>query len=216
MGANSESTENKRYFKLIAKAEKAEPNGRKVICEIIKEGNEFKQKGWFKSLSGFVTGIHFKDYEVEGEKKKSYTIELTCSDGIYYLNFSLNFATFGMVNTLLSVDFTKEIEIGAWVNTKTGFVQTGVKYVGETDQIKWSVELKDQPKGEKYKTPSGKVETDYSNVKSFWDEKFLSLKPKCIRSNFTGTIKSSISANQNFDKEAPTHIPDNDTDDLPF
>jgi hypothetical protein len=215
MGANEGTTENKRYFKLIAKAEKAEPNGKIAIVENVKKGDKYEHGKWFASISGFITGISSKEYEYEGEKKTSYSITLMDFRGTYQLDFSLNFATFGLINALLNTDLSKEVEISAWIG-KTGYVGAGVKYLGASEQIKWAVELKDQPQGEKYKTPSGKIETDYTKVKTFWGEKFMSLQSKASRNNFKGNVSApAIQANANFDNE-PAHIADKGDDDLPF
>lgn len=185
MGANQSSQESARYFKLVAKAEKADPDGKKAICEVVKVGEKYENGDWFSSLSGFITHMEIKEFTYENEVKKKCVVRITDKDGTCQLEFSFNFATYGLINAMLGLDFKREVEISAWIG-KSGYVGAGIKYLGDQDSIQWTIPLEEQPKGTKYKTPAGKEMTDYSNVEQFWCEKFVAISGKAVRANFTG------------------------------
>lgn len=207
MGANQGSTDSRRYFKLIAKAEKCDTKTKRAIVEVVKKGEKYEDGEWFSSLSGYITKAHVKDFVHDGVTHKKCVVEITDAEGICQLEFTFNFTSFGLINALLNADFTKELQIEAYI-TKKGFVGAGVRYVGEAKHIEWLIALPDQPKGVKYKTPGGKEETDYSNVKAFWLDKF---------SNEVVTMATKEKKVKVYDVAEPHDAPISDAhDDLPF
>jgi hypothetical protein len=216
MAANQQTSQNKRFFKLIAKAEKADLEGKKAICEQVKDGETYRVKDWYSSLSGFITGLSTKELEYQGKKNKIIVMELTDSEGVFQLEFSFSGASYSIINSLLGADFTKEFEIGAWI--KDGkYVNTSVKYVGG-EKVNWVLQIADQPKPFEFEHPvSHKMEKDFTNVTNFWIEKFESLTGKAVKSNFKG----NFAAPQNAHTSAENHheIVDgriNDASDVPF
>lgn len=186
MGANSNTSVGKRFFKLIAKAEKGNASTKQVICEQVKQGDKYVVSDWYSSLSGYITAINTKEIEYQGSKSKIICLELTDASGVCQLDFSFSGASYSIINSLLGADFTKEMEISAWV--KDGkYVNCGVKY-SNGEKASWKLSIADQPKPIEYKTPSGKVEKDYTNVKTFWEDALNSIKGKAVKSNFKGVI----------------------------
>jgi hypothetical protein len=222
MGANLGTQEKRRYFKLIAKAEKAEPNGYKVIVEVVKKGDKYEQGEWFKSLSGYIIKAEIKEFEFEKAMKKKCILEIMDADEICQLEFTFNFATYGLINALMNTDFTKKVDIKGWIG-QNGFVGAGISYDGENDLINWALSLENTPKGISYQTPAGETKTDYANVSKFWEQNF---KDKvCVnakRSNYKmGTVlqEKSIAEKKQEIMDRNDHIPDNlpeGSDDLIF
>lgn len=191
MGANKSSNESVRYFKLIAKAEKANTEERLAIVEVVKNSKkEYEHGEWFGSLSGFITNLEIKSFEFEGEKKEKFVMLIEDADGVCQLEFTNSIAAQGLINAMLATDLTKEVEVSAWIG-KSGYVGAGIKYKGEKDGIKWALDLKDCPKPTPYKLPSGKDATDNANVLEFWRGKFLSIVPNAIKENFKGERKQA-------------------------
>lgn len=208
MGANSNTSVGKRFFKLIAKAEKGNTSTKQVICEQVKQGEKWVVGGWYSSLSGYITAINIKEIEYQGAKSKIICLELTDSTGVCQLDFSFSGASYSIINSLLSADFTKEMEVSAWI--KDGkYVNCGVKYTngGKAD---WKLSIADQPKPIEYATPSGKMEKDFTNVKKFWENALDSIKGKATKSNFGGVIQ----APKPIEQEKTSFIDDGDI--LPF
>jgi hypothetical protein len=171
MGVNSNANESVRFFKIIGKAEKADPAGKKAICEIVKVNDKYEISQWIGSLSGYITAMEVKEFEYENEKKKKFVIRITDDGENMQLEFSPSYATYGLINAMLQADLTKMVDIAAWIG-KSGYVGSGIKYVGSQDNIEWTLATDACPKAVEYKTPSGKVEKDHTNVQNFWIEKF--------------------------------------------
>jgi hypothetical protein len=219
MGANKNSNESVRFFKLIAKAEKANTEEKMAIVEVVKNGKkEYAHGEWFGSLSGFITSLEIKGFEFEGEKKEKFVMHIEDADGICQLEFTNSIAAQGLINGLLATDLTKEVEVSAWIS-KNGYVGAGVKYKGEKDSIKWAIDLKDCPRPTPYKLPSGKDATDNANVLEFWKGKFTDLAKKAVKENFAGQRDTKTFAGyvQNEEpKQQSSKIAENKSDDLPF
>lgn len=219
MGANKSSNESVRYFKLIAKAEKANTEERLAIVEVVKnQKGEYAHREWFGSLSGFITKLEVKKFKFEDEEKEKFVMQIEDADGICQLEFTNSIAAQGLINGMLATDLTKEVDVSAWIG-KNGYVGAGIKYKGEKESIKWAIELKDCPKPTPYKLPSGKDATDNANVLEFWRGKFLSIIPKAVKSNFAGERKEvappAVSQQQSSETTAtPTGVREHD--DLPF
>ncbi len=171
MGVNTTTQENVRFFKLIGKAEKADPAGKKAICEVVKQGDTYVNGDWIGSLSGYITGMEVKEFTYENEVKKKFVIRMTDAGENMQLEFSPSYATYGLINAMLQADLTKMVDIAAWIG-KSGYVGSGIKYVGSQDNIEWTLKVEDCPKAIEFKTPSGKIEKDHTNVQNFWIEKF--------------------------------------------
>lgn len=208
MGANKGSNESVSYFKLIAKAEKANEEEKMAIVQVAKNAKgDYAQTEWFRSLSGFITKLEIKEFEFEGATKEKFIMHIEDADGICQLEFTNNMATQGLINGMLNADLTKEVEVSAWISKK-GYVGAGVKYKNATENIDWAIALDEQPKPVPYKTPSGKEEKDNTNVLSFWRNKFIELKEKAVKSNFTGERKevkqdAPTASNTNEQSSAP-------------
>ena len=191
MGANKNSSENIDYFKLIAKAEKANQEEKMATVQIEKNSKgEYEQSNWFSSLSGFITSLEIKEFDHDGKKKEKFVMRIEDKNGICQMEFTNNMAVQGLLNGMLNADLTKEVEVSAWINKK-GYVGAGIKYKSSTENIDWAISLDDQPKPVPYKTPSGKEEKDNTNVLSFWRNKFIDLSKKAVKSNFTGERKQA-------------------------
>jgi hypothetical protein len=227
MGANKGSNESVSYFKLIAKAEKANTEEKMAIVQVAKNAKgDYVQTDWFRSLSGFITKLEIKEFEFEGATKEKFIMHIEDADGICQLEFTNNMATQGLINGMLNADLTKEVEVSAWISKK-GYVGAGIKYKNATENIDWAIALDDQPKPVPYKTPSGKEEKDNTNVLSFWRNKFIDLAKKAVKSNFAGERKQA-EEKEKFagyeQKEAPKQQSSNtqssvnqaDESDLPF
>lgn len=224
MGANKSSNESVRYFKLIAKAEKANTEERLAIVEVVKNSKkEYEHGEWFGSLSGFITNLEIKSFEFEGEKKEKFVMLIEDADGVCQLEFTNSIAAQGLINAMLATDLTKEVEVSAWIG-KSGYVGAGIKYKGDKDGVKWALDLKDCPKPTPYKLPSGKDATDNANVLEFWRGKFLSIVPKAVKENFSGERKQ-VEEKEKFAGYKQNPIPpqssqqsvsQDDSQDLPF
>lgn len=183
MGANpNTSNEAIRYFKLVAKAEKADPEGKKAIVEIVKRGEEYVHGDWFGSLSGFIVHGEVRDFEWEGKVNKKCVLKIYDGSDTMQLEFMLSFAAYGLINAMLCTDFSHEVEIAAWISK--GYVGAGIRYVGDAQNIPWGIKSEDQPKAVEYTTPGGVAAKDYTNIEKFWLEKFMLVAAKFVRSNF--------------------------------
>lgn len=205
MAANQQSNESARYFKLIAKAEKADQAGNKAICENVKKGDKYEQGEWFSSLTGRIVDMSVRNFEYEGKPKQSYRIKL--NDGVEncVLEFSLNIATYGLINSLLNTNLNLQLEVGAYISKK-GYVGAYVKELGSVDTIGWSIPLESQPKPVEYDTPDGKQKS-YKNVNEFWHQKFVELGVK---------VKSGAGVEPEFDTKPSQASVEDDSTDLPF
>lgn len=217
MAANQSQSESRRFFKLIAKAEKT--NGKQAIVEVVKNGEDYVQDQWFSSISGFAKHSEVKSFEFEGATKKKCVLTLEDEDGVYQLEFTFNFATYGLINSMLAADFTQRVDIGAWIKTdkatKKSNVGASIRYEGEKENIKWSLEPKDCPKGVEYFTPAKEKKVDYTNVSDFWEAKFLEV---CASIN---SKKHTIAKNEPKQPVVPVAATDADLvgdldSDLPF
>lgn len=192
MGEISSSNENINFYKLIAKAEKCDPVSGNVIAKIVKQGEEYVTEKWLKGISGWITKAEVKEFEYENKKQKKFVLQLSDSSGIYQLEFTPTTAAAGIINCLLSADLTREITIESWTKEdKNGkqFVNACAKYAGESESIKWAIELKDIPKPVMVDLPSGGSVSDNGNVRKFWIDLFVEkVLPKAVKSNFKGTI----------------------------
>ena len=209
MGANQSTHTNRRFFKLIAKAEKANQKDRKVIVEQIKRGTEWTNGEWYSSLSGYITKLETKEIEYQGKKSKLISIELTDSDGVCQVDFGFSGAAYGIINCLVNADFKKELEISGWIKDEK-YVNATVKYAGG-DKADWAFSIDDQPKPIPFTKPSGEVEKDFTNVKKFWEAELDKLKPKATSANFGGVKKEAVKA-----AEGAAINPADVSDDLPF
>ena len=208
MGANNASRENMRFFRIVAKADKVDVEGRRAICEIKKGADgKYVASEWFSNLTGWITKLEQKEFEWQGEKSKILVIQLTDSDGIYQIEASMSGPSYSIINSLIGADLTREIEISAWVKDDKDkkYVNASLKYA-DGEKCEWVIPIEDQPKPVDFKTPSGKMEKDYENVKAFWSERFLSLSPKATKNNFTGVVASAPQA-EVMEVEAPVNVP---------
>lgn len=186
MGAYRDSGIQKKYFKLIGKVDDVDKEHGWVIAERIKVTGEEDRKEWHKGLSGYLVSATTKEYEWpkdSKEMKTSFVLELQDSEGISHLEFSASGPGYGLINSLLDADLTKELAIEGWVN-KGGYVNAGAKYKGMKDGIPWAIPVPSQPKPIEFSTPGGKVLKDYANVQSFWILEFKKISFKAISQNF--------------------------------
>lgn len=219
MGANANTQESVRFFKLIGKAEKADPAGKKAICEVVKQGDTYVNGDWYGSLSGYITGMEVKEFEYENEKKKKFIIRMTDQGENMQLEFSPSYATYGLINAMLAADLTKMVDIAAWIG-KSGYVGSGIKYVGDSENIPWTLTTEQCPKAVEYKTPSGKMEKDHTNVQNFWIEKFLEIaarqKASPVRPAHETAGKPEDRRQRDNDFMADMNGAGQEDDDLPF
>jgi hypothetical protein len=211
MGEISGSNENINFYKLIAKAEKADTEKRQAICKVVKRGDEYVTDKFLSGISGFITKAEVKEFVWEEKRQKKFVLQLTDSSGICQLEFTPTGAAAGIINCLIDADFTQEISIEAWVtkpNDKNKqFVNACAKCLGADDSIAWAIELKDLPKPVEFTKPSGEKDFDSTNVRNFWIQKFTeNIIPKAKKSNFAGTIaaKPAVTEQQaSFEAQAP-------------
>jgi hypothetical protein len=187
MGANQSSRDNMKFFRIVAKAEKADIKGKRAICEIKKQGTEYVVSEWFNNITGWITGLEIKEVEYQGKKNKILVMQLTDSDGVCQIEFSLSGAAYSLINCLIGADLTKEVEISAWIKDDK-YVNASVKYTSG-EKCEWSIPIEEQPKPVEFTKPSGEKEKDFANVKNWWLEKFVSIKGKATKANFKGEIK---------------------------
>ena len=220
MGANQSSNENVRFFRLVAKAEKADIKGRRAICQIKKQGTEYVISEWFNNITGWITSLDIKEVEYQGKKNKILVMQLTDSDGVSQIEFSLSGAAYSLINSLINADLSKEVEVSAWIKDEK-YVNASVKYT-DGSKCEWSIPIADQPKPVEFTKPSGEKEKDYANVKEWWLNKFISVKPKAVKSNFGGVVASkpdNTFAGHEQSKPMPTQQMaqgQDDSDSLPF
>jgi hypothetical protein len=208
MGANNASKENMRFFRIVAKAENVDVEGRRAICEMKKGADgKYVVAEWFNNLTGWVTKLEQKEFEWKGEKSKILVIQLTDSDGVYQIEASMSGPSYSIINSLIGADLTKEIEISAWVKDDKDkkYVNASLKYANG-EKCEWVIPIEDQPKPVDFRTPSGKMEKDYENVKSFWSNQFLAIAPKATKGNFTGVVASAPQATA-VEVNAPVNAP---------
>jgi len=205
MGANNASRENMRFFRIVAKADKADQAGRRAICEVTKGADgKYVASEWFNNITGWITKLGQKEFEWEGKKSKILVIQLTDSDGICQIEASLSGPFFAIINSLIGADLTREVEISAWIKDEK-YVNASLKYA-DGDKCEWAIPVEDQPKPVEYKKPSGEMDKDFTNVKEFWSNQFLALASKATKSNFTGTVASTPQA-PIMEVEAPVNAP---------
>lgn len=166
MAANQSSTESMRFFKLIGKAEKADQKTNRCIVEVVKNGDKYENGEWYSSLSGRISSIDVKEYMYENKPKKKVSIRIKDGNETFSLEFNLSNAVYGLINSMLQTDFSKNVEISAWISKKTGYVGSGIKYVGESKDIPWTIT--DLPKAKEIPLESGEVIKDSSGVVKFW------------------------------------------------
>lgn len=192
MGEISSSNENINFYKLIAKAEKCDPVSGNVIAKIVKQGEEYVAEKWLKGISGWITKAEVKEFEYENKKQKKFVLQLSDTSGIYQLEFTPTTTAAGVINCLLNADLTREVTIESWTKEdKNGnkFVNACAKYAGESESIKWAIELKDIPKPVIVDLPSGGSVSDNGNVRKFWIDLFVEkILPKAVKSNFKGVV----------------------------
>lgn len=214
MAANQNTASNRRYFKLIAKMENVDIKTKRCIVENIKKDTEYVHGEWFSSLSGFITELKTKDIEYQGKTNKIIVMELTDSSGICQLEFSFSGASYSIINSLLTADLTKEVEVSAWLKDEK-YVNCSLKYAGG-QKIDWEVAIADQPKPQEYQHPiTKKMEKDFTNVLEFWVGKFESVRGKAVKSNFGGQIAGK-SEQQTHNTSETAIYTDNPSDNLPF
>jgi hypothetical protein len=214
MGANQSSNESRRFFKLIAKSEKT--NGKQAIVEVVKDGDAYVSGEFYSSLSGFIESAEIKEFVFENETKKKCVLTISDEDGVYQLEYTFNFCTYGLINSMLAADLTKRLEVCAWVN-KDRFVGAGLRYEGSREMIKWLIELGKTPKGIRYKTPSGKEEVDYTNVQKYWEERFISIGEKLKGINHSIEKKQNeVAVGAKIEESAQWSDGGNELEDLPF
>lgn len=190
MGANKGSNDSVRFFKLIAKADKANIEEKKAIVEVVKNNKgEYIHGEWFGSISGFITSMSVKSFEFEGVPKEKFIMVVEDSDDACQIEFTNSIAAQGIINSMLNADLTRKVEIGAYIN-KSGYVGTSIRYSGDSENIKWKIEPKDLPKPVPYKSPGGKEMTDNTNVLSFWRNSFLEISKRAVKENFKGGKKA--------------------------
>lgn len=205
MGANNASRENMRFFRIVAKADKADQAGRRAICEVTKGADgKYVASEWFNNITGWITKLEQKEFEWEGKKSKILVIQLTDSDGICQIESSLSGPSYSIINSLIGADLTREVEISAWIKDEK-YVNAALKYA-DGEKCEWIIPVEDQPKPVEYKKPSGEMDKDFTNVKEFWANQFLALSSKATRNNFTGTVASAPQA-PIMEVEAPVNAP---------
>lgn len=223
MGANQNQSVNKRFFRLIAKAENTNLKEKKCIVEKVKKGDTYADGEWFSSLSGFITSITIKEIEYQGKKNKLIVIEITDNNGVCQLEFSFSGASYSIINSLQNADLTKEVDISGWV--KDGkYVNCALKYTDGT-KCEWAYQTDQQPKPIAYTNPSGEELKDFKNVKDFWEGLLEKVKGNAVKSNFKGvaaaTNPNSSSNNEKPDARAgiitgPNGTSNADDENLPF
>jgi hypothetical protein len=193
MGANNASRENMRFFRIVGKADKADVAGKRAICEVKKgaDGKYFASE-WFNNITGWITKLEQKEFEWEGKKSKIAVIQLTDSEGICQIEASMSGPAYSIINSLISADLTREVEISAWIKDEK-YVNASLKYA-DGEKCEWAISIEEQPKPVDYKKPSGEMDKDYTNVKNYWSGQLLMLSQKATKSNFTGVVASAPQA----------------------
>lgn len=192
MGANKEDREKRRYFNIVSKKEKLDMVNRRIIFESVKgEDGKYNSEESFKSLSGYIVHAEIKDYEYpkgSGKKKPKFSIELQDPDGRYVIEFLPTNAGFGLINSLLSADFTREIKIEGWIS-KEDYANAGSRYVGDKEPIPWAIPYESQPKTIETTNAAGEKEKDSSLVVKFWVEQFSTIIKMAASSNYPQALK---------------------------
>lgn len=193
MAANESSNfDSRQYFTLIGKADKTDKEKPRAIVEVVREGDKYVYGKWYYSLTGFIVHAEQKDHEwtkPNGDKDiiKKVQFTLKDKDGTYQFEGTLNNATYGILNSLIQADFSRPIQIEAWV--KDGFVNGGARYPGDKDPIKWSIPKDDQPKMEEFKLPSGETVKSWQKQRDFWLDVFQTkIIPKASEKNFDSDL----------------------------
>lgn len=237
MGEVSQNTQNIGFYKLIAKAEKADLKNNIAIAKIEKVGDEYQTTKWLKGLSGYLTKVEIREFEYEKKLQKKICLQLSDKSGICQLEFTLNGAAYGVLNCLLDADFTKEILVEAWITKANDagarFVNAAVKYNGDDKSIPWYFSIDQLPKPQVFDLPSGKV-NDFTNVKEFWLTQVKeNIIPRAVRENFKGDYapveykeqteqRASVEAQAPYSKKSEPEPPQMesspfmDESDLPF
>jgi len=188
MGENTETREKKKYYNLVSKAEDVDRVNNRVIARVEKVGNEYQKAAWIKSLSGWITHAEIGEikWKTKAGKEKvdpKFALELRDANGIYHLEFTCNNTSYGLINSLLAADFTREIEIEGYIQ-KSGFVAASAKYPGDQKPIGWKIPIPSLPKPVEFEHPVTKEkEKSYKNVEDFWLEEFKNIKFKAVMSN---------------------------------
>lgn len=197
MGENTETREKKKYYNLVSKTEDVDKENNRVIARVEKVGNEYQKVAWIKSLSGWITHaeigeIKWKTKAGVEKKDPKFGIELRDADGIYHLEFTCNNTSYGLINSLLAADFTKEIEIVGYIQ-KNGFVAASAKYPRDQDSIGWKIPVPSLPKPIEFEHPITRaVEKSYKNVEDFWLEEFKNIKFKAVMSNLPSNESDAL------------------------
>lgn len=193
MGENTETREKKKYYNLVSKAEDVDKVNNRVIARVEKVGNEYQKVAWIKSLSGWITHAEIGQikWKTKAGKEKvdpKFALELRDANGIYHLEFTCNNTSYGLINSLLAADFTREIEIKGYVQ-KSGFVGASAKYPGDKDDIAWKIPVPALPKPIEFEHPiTHAKEKSYKNVEDFWLEEFKNIKFKAVMSNLPSNL----------------------------
>lgn len=214
MGANQSSRDNMDFYRLVAKAEKADIKGKRAICQIKKVDNEYVQSEWFGNITGWITGLEVKEVEYQGKKNKILVMQVADASGVSQIEASLSGASYAIINCLLNADLTKEVEISAWIKDDK-YVNASVKYTSG-EKCEWSIPFEEQPKPIEFEKPSGEKDKDYTNVKAWWLEKFISIKGKAVKSNFKGEVKQQPPVSTAQQQSSETPVTPQDESDLPF
>lgn len=188
MGENTETREKKKYYNLVSKAEDCDKVNNRVIARVEKVGNEYQKAAWIRSLIGWITHAEIGEikWKTKAGKEKvdpKFALELRDANGIYHLEFTCNNTSYGLINSLLAADFTREIEIEGYIQ-KSGFVGASARYPGDKDAIAWKIPVPALPKPVEFEHPVTKEkEKSYKNVEDFWIEEFKNIKFKAVMSN---------------------------------
>lgn len=211
MAANKTSNfDSIRYFNLMGKAEKCDKEKNRAIVEIVKDGDKYVHGKWYSSLSAFIVHAEQTEFEwtkPDGTKEMIKKFEFTLKDQAetYHFEATLNNAAYGIINSLIGADFSRPIQIEAWV--KDGFVNGGARYPGDKDPIKWNIPKEEQPKVEEFKIPSGEVVKSWQKQKDFWLNVFQTkIVPKATEKNFDPALANLEAEKSELNKpSAPTY-----------
>jgi hypothetical protein len=168
------------------------------------DGKYVKTGESYTNVSGNLAKVDFQKKEWEGSVYTSVKLYVADheSNELYLFNLSYNFATRGLLNSILSLPSGDNVELSIWENQK-GFTNISLHQGGERVSWKYSFDELPTPKEIEFK---GKKMRDYDEVDAFIEKEV---------SEWAANVLGSKTKSDESEQEE-VEVSSDDDDDVPF
>ena len=210
MGAENKSSEGRKFFKL-KESKMPEHKGEMRFFQQVKVNDKWGDGDAFNSMSGTVTAVSMKEFEYEGEKKKSLIVEMQDETGNFQFSLGLRSMTAqSILNALaggngwdLSFNCGKVKEVKGKTYSTLYVNKLGTFLTKEEGRTNWKYQIDELPKVTTTTDDEGnKIKKGQKAADLFWEGVVSEVAEMVKGLDITPSPQISSTARENALKDA--------------